>query len=165
MTINIIDRYFSQHQIQKREVQLVGIAALLVITKYEEIYPPLLKDFIYISENAYTANEILDMEKKILFALDFDISLCTAYRFLERFAKLTKIDDVTFFLSQYILELGLLDSKMSQFNQSLQAVAAIYTAKKYLQIQNPSSQESLNISDLNVSFHIDQVKSCGKCFH
>lgn len=113
-------------------MQLVGIAALLVITKYEEIYPPLLKDFIYISENAYTANEILDMEKKILFALDFDISLCTAYRFLERFAKLTKIDDVTFFLSQYILELGLLDSKMSQFNQSLQAVAAIYTAKKYL---------------------------------
>ena len=105
------------------------------------------------------------MEKKILFALDFDISLCTAYRFLERFAKLTKIDDVTFFLSQYILELGLLDSKMSQFNQSLQAVAAIYTAKKYLQIQNPSSQESLNISDLNVSFPIEQVKSCGKCFH
>jgi hypothetical protein len=45
--------------------------------------------------------------------LDFDISLTTAYRFLERFAKLTKIDDVTFFLAQYILELGLLDSKMS----------------------------------------------------
>ena len=85
----------------------------MVITKYEEIYPPLLKDFIYISENAYTANEILDMEKKILFSLDFDISLTTAYRFLERFAKLTKIDDVTFFLAQYILELGLLDSKMS----------------------------------------------------
>ena len=85
----------------------------MVITKYEEIYPPLLKDFIYISENAYTANEILDMEKKILFSLDFDISLTTPYRFLERFAKLTKIDDVTFFLAQYILELGLLDSKMS----------------------------------------------------
>ena len=35
-----------------------------------------------------------------------------------------------------MLELGLLDSKMSQFNQSLQAVAAIYTAQKYLNIQN-----------------------------
>ena len=75
LTVNIIDRYFSLNQITKREVQLVGIAALLIITKYEEIYPPLLKDFIYISENAYTASEILDMEKKILFALDFDISL------------------------------------------------------------------------------------------
>ena len=46
--------------------------------------------------------------------------------------KLAKIDNVTFFLSQYMLELGLLDSKMSQFPQSLQAVAAIYTAKKYM---------------------------------
>ena len=91
----------------------MGVAALLIITKYEEIYPPLLKDFIYISENAYTANEILEMEKQILFALDFDVSLCTAYRFLERFSKLAKIDDVTFYLSHYILELGLLDSKMS----------------------------------------------------
>lgn len=89
------------------------MAALLIVTKYEEIYPPLLKDFIFISDNQYTAEEILDMEKKILFALDFDLSLCTSYRFLERFAKLGKIDNVTFFLAQYMLELGLLDSKMS----------------------------------------------------
>lgn len=98
---------------------MVGIAALLIVTKYEEIYPPLLKDFIYISDNQYTADEILDMEKKILFALDFDLSLCTAYRFLERFSKLGRIDNVSFFLAQYMLELGLLDSKMSQFSQSL----------------------------------------------
>ena len=103
----------------KREVQLVGVAALLIVAKYEEIYPPLLKDFVYITENAYTAEEILDMEKKILFKLDFDLSLCTSYRFLERFSKLAKIDNVTFYLAQYMLELGLLDSKMSQFNQSL----------------------------------------------
>jgi len=99
LTINAVDRYFSMHQIAKRDVQLVGIAALLIITKYEEIYPPLLKDFVYISDNQYSAEEILDMEKKILFALDFDISLGTPYRFLERFSKLGKIDNVTFFLS------------------------------------------------------------------
>jgi cyclin B len=101
------------HQIAKREVQLVGIASLLVVAKYEEIYPPLLKDFIYITDNEYSAEEILDMEKKILFSLDFDLNLCSAYRFLERFSKLGKIDTVTFYLSQYMLELGLLDSKMS----------------------------------------------------
>lgn len=104
-----------------------------MITKYEEIYPPTLKDFIYITGDTYTAEEILDMERKILFTLDFDISQCSAYRFLERFSKLSKIDNVSFFLSQYMLELGLLDSKMSQFPQSLQACAAIYTAKQYMQ--------------------------------
>lgn len=92
---------------------MVGITALLIVTKYEEIYPPVLKDFIYMAENKYTADQIIDMEKKILFELDFDLSLCTAYRFLERFGKLAKLDNVSFFLSQYMLELGLLDSKMS----------------------------------------------------
>lgn len=113
LTVNVIDRFFSHTQISKREVQLVGVAALLIVAKYEEIYPPLLKDFVYITDSKYSGDEILDMEKKILFALDFDISLTTSYRFLERFSKLGRIDNVTFFLAQYMLELGLLDSKMS----------------------------------------------------
>ena len=86
------------------------------MTKYEEIYPPLLKDFVYVTDNTYTSEEIIAMERKILFSLDFDISLTTPFRFLERFSKLAKLDNVTFFLSQYMLELGLLDSKMSQFS-------------------------------------------------
>ena len=57
-----------------------------------------------------------------------------------------------------MLELGLLDSKMSQFPQSLQAIAAIYTAKKYMQFsadgsaasskQGSSSSGTLNLSEL-----------------
>ena len=42
ITVNIIDRFFSLNKISKREVQLVGFAALLIASKYEEIYPPLL---------------------------------------------------------------------------------------------------------------------------
>lgn len=78
---------------------MVGIASLLIVAKYEEIYPPLLKDFVFMADNTYQADEILDMEKKILFSLDFDLSLTTSYRFLERFAKLAKLDTVTFYLS------------------------------------------------------------------
>lgn len=73
----------------------------------------MLKDFVFITDNIYSAEEILDMEKKILFALDFDLNLCSSYRFLERFKKLAKLDNISFYLSQYMLELGLLDSKMS----------------------------------------------------
>ena len=75
LTVNVIDRYFSQHQVlHRRDVQLVGLAALLMITKYEEIYPPTLKDFIYIAGEEYKSEEILDMERKILMTIDFDVS-------------------------------------------------------------------------------------------
>lgn len=103
--------------------------------------------------------------------------MCTSYRFLERFTKLSKTDDVTFFLSQYMLELGLLDSKMSQFPQSLQAIAAIYTAKKYMHHQEKSAHKYMNdsghmfsstqiLQELNVpGYTPEQVKSCAKCFN
>ena len=99
LTINIIDRYFASRQIAPREVQLVALAAMLIATKYEEIYPPLLKDYVFISDQMYAAEEILEMEKSILFQLDFDIQLTSAYRFLERFAKHQRLDSVTFFLA------------------------------------------------------------------
>jgi len=92
------------------------------------------------------------MEKNILFELDFDIQLTSSYRFLERFGKIQKLDQVTFFLAQYMLELGLLDSKMNQFSNSLQALSAIYTAKKYLRCYNlqESSDTAFSLEDFDV---------------
>ena len=56
LAVNLIDRYFSKHAMNKRDVQLVGVACMLIATKYEEIYPPLLKDFVFISDNSCTAD-------------------------------------------------------------------------------------------------------------
>lgn len=50
---------------------MVAVAAMVIATKYEEIYPPSIKDFIYVSSNAYTKPQILLMEKQILFDLQF----------------------------------------------------------------------------------------------
>ena len=73
LTINLIDRYFSLFNVLKSDVQLVGVAALLISTKYEEIYPPNVKDFIYLTDNTYTRAQILAMEQDILFHLQFEI--------------------------------------------------------------------------------------------
>ena len=54
LTINLIDRYFSIFNVMKSDVQLVGVAALLIATKYEEIYPPTVKDFLYLTDHTYT---------------------------------------------------------------------------------------------------------------
>ena len=73
LTVNIIDRYLSLKQITRARLQLVGVASLLITTKYEEIYPPNLNDFVYITDNAYTKEEILEMESDILCVLDFNL--------------------------------------------------------------------------------------------
>lgn len=115
LTINLIDRFLSAKQVERAKLQLLGVSAMLISTKYEEIYPPTVKDFVYITDNAYSKQEVLDMESEVLSTLDFDISQTSCYRFLERYTKVMRADSVTFYLAQYVLELGLLDSKMSKF--------------------------------------------------
>lgn len=59
VSCNIVDRYLSQRQVMKEKLQLVGVAAILIASKYEEIYAVEVSDLIYISDNAYTREEIL----------------------------------------------------------------------------------------------------------
>ena len=48
LTCNIIDRFLSKRfDIGRKKLQLVGIAAILIASKYEEIYPPDLQDFVF----------------------------------------------------------------------------------------------------------------------
>lgn len=62
ITVSLIDRYLEQVQIKRTNLQLVGVTAMLIASKYEEIYAPEVKDFVYITDNAYTKDEILQME-------------------------------------------------------------------------------------------------------
>ena len=73
LTVNLIDRYLSYALVKKNQVQLVGVAALLIATKYEEIYPPTVKDFIYLTDDTYTREQILAMEFNILHCIEFNI--------------------------------------------------------------------------------------------
>lgn len=73
LTVNLIDRYLSLKPMARGKLQLLGVAALLISTKYEEIYPPTCKDMVYITDNAYSKEDILAMESNVLIALDFNI--------------------------------------------------------------------------------------------
>ncbi len=68
------------------------MTALLIASKYEEIYPPELKDFVFITDKAYTKEDVLQMEYQILNILSFDITFPTTHRFIERYMKLVGDD-------------------------------------------------------------------------
>ena len=93
LTVNLIDRFLERDTIERGRLQLVGVTCMLIACKYEEIYPPIVKDFVYITDNAYSHQEILRMEQKILTSLDFNIQITSIWRFFERFVFLQKPGD------------------------------------------------------------------------
>ena len=68
---------------KKRQLQLVRMAAMYIAAKFEEICPSEVQDFVYITADAYTRNELIEMEVWILAALELRISTSTAAHFLE----------------------------------------------------------------------------------
>lgn len=117
----IIDQFLSRKNIQKSQLHLLGVATLLISTKYEEIYPPDLRDLLTVSENKFTRETVIKMEQDILQTLDFKVTSPSAYRFLQRYRRLSqKIvnDDEVFFYAQYIQEVALLDASLLKFTPS-----------------------------------------------
>jgi cyclin B len=70
VTVGIIDRYLAlTPDFKKEDLQCLGITALHIAGKYEEIYPPELKNLLKATDNAVLKHAIIDMEFNILFAL------------------------------------------------------------------------------------------------
>lgn len=130
MAVNIIDRYLDVATISREKLQLVGVTALFVCAKYEEIYPPQLKDFIELTQKAFTKSDILAMEGSIVNSLKFNLTVPSSLRFLERYSRVEKLDKRSFDLSQYLLELSLVEYKFVKFPESMKACAAIYLTNK-----------------------------------
>ena len=108
---------------------------MFIATKYEEIYPPDLRDFVYVTDKAYTKQEILQMEGNILRTLDFQITFSSSYLYLERYAKLlTGVTPKCYFLSRYLIELALIEYQMLKFSYRNIAASALYLACKVMRV-------------------------------
>jgi transcription initiation factor TFIIIB Brf1 subunit/transcription initiation factor TFIIB len=139
LTINLIDRYLEKEQVHRQKLQLVGVSAMFIACKYEEIYPPIVKDFVYITDNAYQKDDILAMERKMLHTLDFDITTSSAFRFLERYTKIGGLETFVVNLARYLMELSMVSYKMVKYSSSNLAASAIYLAQKMSKSQTPWS--------------------------
>lgn len=126
LTVTIIDRYLELVPVKRSKLQLVGCTAMLLASKYEEIYAPEVRDFTYISDNAYTSDEVLEMERHMLLTLQFRFSNPLPLHFLRRDSKAAGADSATHNTAKFIMELGLVDYIMVKYLPSQIAAAALY---------------------------------------
>lgn len=132
LTVNIIDRYLSTTTVERSRLQLVGVSALLLAAKYEEIYPPELKDLVYITDKAYTQEEILLMEEKMIKALCYRMTISSTHCFMMRFLKAGHADRRMVWLASFICERMLQEYNQLKYLPSMIAACSVYIARKNL---------------------------------
>ncbi|XP_078446269.1 cyclin-B2-2-like isoform X2 [Wolffia australiana] len=92
LMVNIIDRFLAKQSVVRKKLQLVGVTAMLLACKYEEVSVPVVEDLVVICDRAYSRSEILDMERLMANTLQFNMSVPTSYVFMRRFLKAAESD-------------------------------------------------------------------------
>ncbi|KAI5661160.1 hypothetical protein M9H77_20483 [Catharanthus roseus] len=134
LTVDYIDRFLSSHTLSRTKLQLLGVSSMLVASKFEEINPPRVEEFCYMTDNTYTKEEVVNMELDVLKFLNYDMGNPTARTFIRIFMEAAQ-DNPAFssmqfqFLACYIAELSLVDYTCMRFLPSMIAASSIFLAR------------------------------------
>ncbi|XP_041089199.1 cyclin-A1 [Polyodon spathula] len=131
LAVNYLDRFLSCMAVLRGKLQLVGTAAVLLASKYEEIYPPEVDEFVYITDDTYTKKQVLRMEHLLLKVLAFDLTVPTINQFLNCFLKMTDVCSKTENLALYVAELSLMEVDPFLKYLPSQIAAAAYCLANY----------------------------------
>ena len=163
LSINIIDRFLSKQSINRKYLQLLGVTSMFLASKYEDIYPPEMKDFLFMTDNAYTAEEMVKMESDILDKIEFNMTYPTSLRFLEIFKKILNLKEIDFFRCKYFLEIGLFDYKCCHFSPSLIAATSIFLNYKINKFKYKDIKLSENKILKSVQYDLKEMTPCLNC--
>lgn len=142
-------------------------SCLWIASKLEEIHPPTLEDFVYISDSSYSKKDIVTMESQVCSSLRYHLQHVTPYHFLHRYLRASDASSSSghsggpvvvgppnerlAFMASYLLELGLLRYDLVSRKPSLVAASTVYLARATLGVRhrlNPPSTALLSFRQL-----------------
>lgn len=152
LAINYIDRFLSQMSVVRTKLQLLGTAAMFIASKYEEIYPPEVAEFVYITDDTYSKKQVLKMETLILKVLNFDLNIPTVHSFICHIVVSAHLGPSVLYMAQYFSELALVSGDpFLAYTPSQVSCAAIALARYCLdyEVTWPASLEDITGHDLD----------------
>ncbi|ELA41204.1 uncharacterized protein VICG_01803 [Vittaforma corneae ATCC 50505] len=154
-SIFLIDRFLNGRSISTNKLQLVGITALFIASKIEEVICPDLNSFVLLTENNFSEIEIKKAEKYMLYSLDYDIKYVNPLYFLRRVSKANNYEKKSRKMAKYFLELMTLYQEFYNFKKSIVCTAAMYLARKICQ-----SDINKNLFFMYSKLDRDAIKEC-----
>ena len=165
MTVLTIDRYLSVKQITRNKLQLLGITALMIACKHEEIDVPKIDDFIYITDNAYVRDEVYKMENDVLSTLNFSLLYPSPIKFYEYLSLHFNFDKMKHMMGKYLMESFLLDTKINKYKPATISCACTYIVMKFFKMENyqEAYHKKFFLSDERKEITLDyNIKECAK---
>jgi cyclin B len=125
-TIYIIDAYLSKKFIQRKKFQLLGVTALYIATKLNEIFSGNVKDYVFMTDRAYNEIDIISMESDICKTLNFNFLVPHCLSFFQIFSKKIGFDKDSeeYQFGIFVIQNFLMNSKSFNYNYSIISIAS-----------------------------------------
>ena len=157
--VNLLDRYLEKSQVARQKLQLIGVSCLMVVSKFEEIYPPSVRDYVSVCDQAYSQEEILDTEADILQVLQFDLAMTPSFIFYKEITSTLGLSVKSERFGSYLLETALLEASSLRFSNRELACGATFLVNKIFKCKKTWEKDlSIRMAGINES----KVKSCAK---
>lgn len=133
IAINLIDRFLSARVISLVKFQLVGLTALFIAAKYEEVICPSITHFLHMTDGGYGVEEIIKAERYMLNTISFDMSYPNPLHFLRRISKADGYDIQARTVGKFLIEISAVEHKLIAYPPSLLAAASMWLARLCLE--------------------------------
>ncbi|ORY02798.1 hypothetical protein K493DRAFT_323218 [Basidiobolus meristosporus CBS 931.73] len=126
LCVNYIDRFLSVKEISVDKLQLVGITALFIAAKYEEISAPTISEMVFMVDKAYSIDDLKKAERFMINILNYELGYPGPLSFLRRISKADRYDSSIRTLAKYLVEVTIMYEVFIQYPSSKVAAASYY---------------------------------------
>ena len=168
IAIYIMDSYLSKKFIQRKRFQLLGITSLILASKLNEIYIRRISDYVFITDKAYTVDEIKYMEEDISKTLNFKFLVPSSLSFYEIISEKIGIseDSDKFHFGEFLIQSFLIDFRSLYYSYSTISCACCYIIMKFNKMKNyqisyNNQYYSIKYNNMNEN-RSNIVKDCAK---
>jgi len=161
LSVNIVDKYLQKKGISRERLQLLGVTALHIASKFEEVYSVDINDFVFICDNSCTSADIISFEGEVLRTIHWSLTTPCALHFLRRYSKAVGSDGLRHTMSKYLTELSLGTYGMLKYLPSTQAAAAVFLTRCLL----GSTPYWPNCVQYHSGYSENEILECARAMH
>ncbi|XP_074852061.1 cyclin-O [Carettochelys insculpta] len=145
LAVNTLDRFLTTTPVAADCFQLLGVTSLLIACKQVEVHPPRVKQLLALCCDAFSRQQLCNLECIILSKLHFNLGAPTISFFLEHFTHVRlescQADARAAYhvkaVAKGVAELSLADYAFNKYAPSLLAICCLGLADQMLQHPNP----------------------------
>ncbi|XP_033757266.1 cyclin-F-like isoform X2 [Pecten maximus] len=165
VAVSVVDRYLKVHKTTRSKLQLLGVAAMVLCSRFLGKDIITIREAAWLTDNTYKYEDVVRMMGEITATLRGQIRVANSFDFVKLFSLLARLDRKSSFLAEYICELCLLQAEMGQYKPTETAAASVLLARILTRLDDPWPKRMVQFT----GFTIEDISRCAfhvheKCF-